>query len=842
MSASWERITEVFQGALALDGEARTSFLRAACGDDAELLAEIESLLAHAPAEDDFLEPLVPPDVLERPERVGQHRIEGVLGRGAMGVVYAAREEGRLERRVALKVLRPGLAGDEWVERFERERRALARLSHPGIAATYAVGRTADGRPWFTLELVDGEPITHWCDRRRLDLRARVRLLLGVCDAVHHAHQKGLVHRDLKPSNVLVAEGEGVPRAKVLDFGVAKAMQAGAVSMTRDSRMLGTPEYMAPEQAFGASGADTRSDVFALGVLLCELVSGSLPMELGAARAGGYAAVQECVAWGERALRLPPPDFAPSQLVASSRGFRSSAALARALATGPAAELVWIVERALALDPDERYPSAIALARDLERFLSGLPVEARGSRGASTLYRTRKWARRHPWLAAGLVCVTLVLALGSALALVQRGRAERGARLARERTFAAAGFAHDANLGRERALRLHAAVLDLSLAVEIEDLAAQAAELWPAHPALSPRLDAWLVRADSKLGQLPRLCARLEAGALDPELDAIWWHEALRGVVEGLEQLVDPLDGLAHGRSARFGPGVAWRAARARERAARAASDSALWDDVRARLATHPSYAGLDLPRAPDLLPLGPDPESGLEEFALLTSGNAPGRDPHSGRLSPRALGAQGAQGALVFVLLPGGTAWIGAQASDPDGRHHDPEAEWTEGPVHALRLDPFYLAKTELTRAQWRGWTGEDPSVGALDEAPDGSLAAPDARPLDGVGGELAQRMLTRMGLALPTEARWEYAARQAQRFGLLAMDSGVTELCAGRLLSYDFPCHDGDGAQSLPGYRQYVVRGAGGRVSRRVDLGARSTRGIGVRPTRELVVTGRP
>jgi serine/threonine protein kinase/Tfp pilus assembly protein PilF len=363
--------------------------------------------------------------VLEEGAVLGSYRLVGRIGQGGMGTVWLAEQFAPVRRRVALKLIRPGMDTDEVMARFQSERQAIAVMEHPSIARVYEAASTPDGRPYFAMEYVEGEAITTYCDRNRLSVRARVELFIQVADGVQHAHQKAILHRDLKPSNILVAEQDGKPVPKVIDFGLAKAIGSRDEELTRFTQagnLMGTPKYMSPEQTlFSGARIDTRSDVFSLGIVLYELLTGSTPYDTPSSAPRDFETLV-------RRIREEDPP-APSSVLtritsrkADIAGARQAdAALLRRQLSG---DLDWIVLKALEKEPERRYASASDLAADLRRFLDNEPVLARPP---STLYRGSKFVRRHR-MAVSFAAALLLLMIGSTVSLVVGAR-----RTARER-------------------------------------------------------------------------------------------------------------------------------------------------------------------------------------------------------------------------------------------------------------------------------------------------------------------------------------------------------------------------------------------------------------------------
>jgi serine/threonine protein kinase/Tfp pilus assembly protein PilF len=440
------------------DPDDRTSFLDAACAGNSALRRRVESLLTEhlepqsntlaadgaAPAgqNPDPTSPLS--DAPETREMrldgasppgdwIGPYKLLQPLGEGGMGVVYLAEQEKPLRRRVALKIIRPGRGSALIITRFEAERQALALMDHANIAKVLDAGSTADGRPFFVMELVPGVPITRYCDDNRLTVRERLQLFVPVCRAIQHAHQKGIIHRDVKPSNVLVTPGEGAPVPKVIDFGLAKATDQQLTDDTVNTQfgtVIGTLEYMSPEQAdMSPGGVDTRSDVYSLGVLLYELLGGATPLAKSLA---GQARFAEML----RIIREEEPPT-PSKRLASSERLADLAARRRTdpsrLIRSVRGELDWIAMKALEKDRTRRYETADALARDVERYLHDEPVEASPP---STSYRLGKFARKHRVVLTAATLFALLLlgaATFSSWLAVRATRAEAEAREEKKR-------------------------------------------------------------------------------------------------------------------------------------------------------------------------------------------------------------------------------------------------------------------------------------------------------------------------------------------------------------------------------------------------------------------------
>ena len=391
----------------------RAAYLEVACAGDPELRRRVEALLRAHVQSGDLLDPPGPgsgpsthPATVtpagspaDRPStrpiaegpgtRIGPYRLLQPIGEGGMGVVFLAEQETPVRRPVAVKVIKPGMDTAQVVARFEAERQALALMDHNHIAKVLDAGTTDSGRPFFVMELVRGVPITEYCDQNRLTAKERLELVLPVCRAIQHAHQKGIIHRDIKPTNVLVTLHDGQPMPKVIDFGVAKAIDQRLTERTLFTQLgvvVGTPEYMSPEQAqLGGRDIDTRSDIYSLGVLLYELLTGSTPLERQRLREAAFTEVL-------RRIREEEPHRPSTRLLTTEE----TASVAARRGTEPAklaklvrGDLDWIVMKALEKDRTRRYETANGLARDIERYLHDEPVEAGPP---SSGYRLRKLA------------------------------------------------------------------------------------------------------------------------------------------------------------------------------------------------------------------------------------------------------------------------------------------------------------------------------------------------------------------------------------------------------------------------------------------------------------------
>ena len=425
MTLEFEQERRIFERCVQMEGARVDAYLREVLGEDRDAIESMRRLLAyhHGGVQEDGI-PL-PTDedegAIGTGERIGPYLLCECLGRGGMGVVFAATQEQPVRRRVALKLLRTELDSSAGVARFELEVQALALMDHPGIARVFDAGRTESGRPYLVMELVQGRPLTEYCNWRSLDLAQCLELFREVCLAVQHAHQKGIVHRDLKPSNVLVTSIDGTPRPKIIDFGIAKALDVSRIDATPSNEaFLGTPEYMSPEQVRAAGNVDTRTDVYSLGVLLYEILTGGSPYDRRDLREGGIDAITRIV------CEVTPPR--PSERLRSSDDAPRVAKLRRAsmseLLRRLQSDLDWIVERAMEKEPVRRYSTTAELAQDVQRYLNGDPVSVVPQRA---VYRIGKLVRRHRAAAVAFAATLLVILLATILNV----RATRQTRRAR---------------------------------------------------------------------------------------------------------------------------------------------------------------------------------------------------------------------------------------------------------------------------------------------------------------------------------------------------------------------------------------------------------------------------
>lgn len=532
-------LRRLFDRAVELRGDARRAFLD---GVADELLRErLQALLARD------AEPTAPalqrPLIAGRPAptRVGNFELLRTLGSGGMGVVVLARQIEPIERLVALKFLDDPQAGDHLLQRFRAEREALARMDHPGIARVLDGGVTDDGAPYFAMEYVRGEPLAAYCDRRRLTLNERLTLVAEVCDALQHAHQKGVVHRDLKPSNLLVVERDGGAHIKVIDFGLAHAVTGRLVSgeaQTHTGDILGTPAYMSPEQAApGGLDVDTRTDIYSLGVVLFELVVGQTPLRPGT-DATAFLQFRTDLLQGRtpRAstiIRELPEDVATER--AAQRGTSAAEWLRSA-----AGDLGWILGKALEGDRNRRYASASEFALDVRRLLAGEPVSARAPTWS---YLALRFVQRHRWgTLAGLLAVGGLLG-GATAAWLSKIQAETaGARLATValRQSAIAEFEEFVQLFGDPGMDGTAPSLRQALGAAATVVEAR----WSRSPTEESAVRAWIGKSLLLLGEPNAAREQLRKGLLvaaAAQIDDPGWElDARSDLSRALRQLGDP--------------------------------------------------------------------------------------------------------------------------------------------------------------------------------------------------------------------------------------------------------------------------------------------------------------
>ncbi|MEX0612024.1 MAG: protein kinase [Pirellulales bacterium] len=469
---------DIFIAALEIELlQERADYLDDACGENAQLRSRIEALLNRHQESAGMLD--APPPGIDATEHlevisekpgdvIGTYKLREEIGVGGFGVVFLAEQERPVKRKVALKIIKPGMDTRQVIARFEAERQALAMMDHPNIARVYDAGSTASGRPYFVMELVHGVPITEYCDQCNLTTRERLELFISVCQAVQHAHEMWVIHRDIKPTNVLVAMQDGRPAPKIIDFGVAKAINQRLTEHTLATgyaQMIGTPLYMSPEQAeLSPLGADTRSDIYSLGVLLYELLTGTIPLDMDRLHAASYDELRRII----REEEPPRPSARLSTLAA-----KLATTVAERRRTDPdrlrqtvRGELDWIVMKCLEKDRNRRYDTASSLGRDIERYLGDEPVQACPP---SAAYRLQKFARRNRavLVSAGLVAAALVV--GVAVSISQAVRATRAESLATARLKDATEARANAEASSQKAR------------LAVDDMYTQVAEKWLAH-------------------------------------------------------------------------------------------------------------------------------------------------------------------------------------------------------------------------------------------------------------------------------------------------------------------------------------------------------------------------
>jgi formylglycine-generating enzyme required for sulfatase activity/serine/threonine protein kinase len=716
---------------------------------------------------------------------VERYAVRREVGRGGMGVVLEAWDES-LRRRLAMKVSRQEGTGSSRTRadpaatrslgRFVAEAQITGQLDHPGIVPVHELGLDREGRFFFTMRLVKGHDLREILERVRKgeegwSVPRALGVLLKVCEAMAYAHSKSVVHRDLKPANVMVGRfGE----VYVMDWGLARVLdrpdphdvrlkvsgellsrsvieterEAGGddVVCTMDGDVVGTPAYMAPEQAAGRiDEVDARCDVYAVGAMLYQLLAGQAPFVPPGARVSARTVLA-------RVLEGPPRPV-------------------HELAPQTPAELEAICDKAMARDRAKRYADIQEVAEDLRAYLENRVVRAYSTGAVAEL---KKWVRRNRPLATAIAAAVLVALAGlGTVTWVER----EGRKIADEER-------NKAERSEERALRERANVLRLSAFQELEDLENEAEKLWPAAPARVPDYDLWLEKAARLVAGLESGPAELGGGHLatlaalrerakstsrgDGSEELVfasdedrWWHNQLTRLVAAIQAFADERSGAIRGISPRFGPGIGRRrgiALTIEERTVSGREAAALWSEAIASIRDEqqcPTYEGLELRPQLGLLPIGRDRDSGLWEFAHVLTGDVPERDP-DGRLEI------GPETAVVLVLIPGGTFEMGAQSQTPMRANYDPWAEGSEAPVHTVTLPPYFLSKTEMTQGQWVRVTGVNPSFQQVyNPAAAAGGALRGTSPVERVSWDDCTRVLGWVGLALPTEPQWEYAAR---------------------------------------------------------------------------------
>ncbi len=738
----WRRIQSIFHEALDVPVAARAEFVARACGGDQQVHAAVEDLLASDSATFELVSTRAGQEFANvvasaareaegttRPEVVGVYRLIEPIASGGMGAVYRGeRADGQFEQVVAVKLIRTDARGRDVRERFLIERQTLARLNHPHVGRLLDGGVTEDGQPYLVMEFIEGRPIDAWCDDRRLAVKGRLELFATVCRAVGYAHKNLIVHRDLKPSNILVTP-DGEP--KLVDFGIAKVLESGGSDVTSTGRQPMTPEYASPEQVRGEP-VTTAADVYALGVLLYRLLTGRRPYRIQSREITEIARVicDETPTRPSEAVSAVENDAATGGTTAVELARRRGTDVS-SLRRHLAGDLDKIVLMALRKEPDRRYPAAEAFADDVERFLRGFPVRARGD---ALTYRFARFVARNRVLvsAAGVIVAVLVLALAA--------------------EFRAAG--------RDRA-RLDE-LLRLSDTRRVVDLSARFHQLWPATPRVAPAMREWIRDAEELMARAPRhrdsvaelraLGTRSEDGGFvfaDEQL--AWWHDVLAKLVSDLDQFASDHMYLPTLHSMR----IRLEAATTLDERSRVAAAQP-WQEAIRSIADErecPLYRGLAISPQLGLVPLGRDAQSGLWEFWHVETGGRPGRDETGRNLVD-------AESGLVLVLIPGGEAPFGAQSENPIGPGFDPLAHPTEGPVETIAVEPFFLAKYELTQGQFRRLIGANPSMTGAGS----TIGRHDTswqNPVERMTWSQARSMLWRSSLSMPTDRQWEYACR---------------------------------------------------------------------------------
>jgi len=708
--------------------------------DDGETAVERTAPVAAAEAPGAAADAVATADL----RRFAHFRILGSLGGGGMGDVYLALDE-KLGRKVALKVIRPeALWSQDAKLRFHREALAVGRLDHPNICRLYEAGEH-EGWPFMALQFVEGETLAQRLEQARAACRKRdvasssaapvtrahitaiVALIEQVARALHHAHGHGLVHRDVKPGNIMIgADGRPV----VLDFGLVRDERNLEASLASSRCGVGTPLYMSPEQIARTSPIDARTDVYSLGVTLYECLTHARPFDAPTeAELADQILTNRYTDPRKHNRQLPP-------------------------------ELGLVIACALDRDPERRYRTALAMAEDLRRVIDLQPVAARPIGKA---LRLRRWLQRNPVLLAvgtlaGTALVGLVIAAERAIeAKQQEGIASANADETRTSLDRFGLLADVLKLQEAKALEptLHPALPETAPAMH--NWLRERGE--PLHKRL-PTLEAALVELRKKAQEpTPEAAALLDAGGAPSRSYTFadggdrFLHQTLSGLIDGLHAFAGE-----HGELS----AVRRRLVEAESvRRTTIEDHQASWDAAIAAIAQSDGaiashlYDHLVLEPQVGLVPIGMDPESKLWEFAHVASGAVARRHPQHGQLVLED------ETGIVFVLLPAGRFWMGAQKEDPLGPNYDPAAQPDESPVHEVALGPFFLGKYEMTQAQWRRLAGgETPShfkAGTVFRGQSITLR----NPVECVNWSMCDTVMARQGLLLPTEAQWEYGCR---------------------------------------------------------------------------------
>lgn len=482
MEKTTNREEEIFLAALELNLDVdRLEFLKKQCGDDFELLKRVEELLDFHQRGNNILddtsggflrESLAATDSLGVGSHIGPYKLLQEIGIGGMGVVFMAEQSHPVRRKVAVKIIKLGMDTRNVIARFEAERQALAMMDHPNITKVFDAGSTTTGRPYFVMELVTGLAITDYCDREKLSLRARIELFHQVCVGIKHAHQKGIIHRDLKPSNVMVTHYDGIPVPKIIDFGIAKAVDQTLTDktlFTSYGNMIGTPEYMSPEQAeMSGQDIDTRADVYSLGVLMYELLTGTTPFQHWKKK--GIHKFCEAICNEEPELASTRVNNLADTVNEISRNRGTDVRSLRRILRG---DMDWILTKCMSKNRNERYESAADLARDVKRYLDGQPIEAVGP---NLSYKARKYVRKHRTSMSIAAIILLTLVSATIVSTVFAFKANSAQKLANSRLLEVDQLRKTAENERDRALAAERQLQELEMKSRMKAMVAIATE------------------------------------------------------------------------------------------------------------------------------------------------------------------------------------------------------------------------------------------------------------------------------------------------------------------------------------------------------------------------------